>query len=92
MKTYSIAEVGPNHNGSLEIAFKIVNAAKRSGAEIIKHQTHIPDEEMSSEAKKIKPGNSKRNIYNIIEDCSLSAEKEYKLTQYCKKKEPGFTS
>ena len=53
-------EIGINHNGSIETAFKIVDAAKRAGAEIIKHQTHIPDDEMSTEAKKIKPGNSKK--------------------------------
>ena len=76
----------------LNTAFKMVDAAKRAGAKIIKHQTHIPDDEMSEEAKKIKPGNSKRNIYNIIEDCSLSFEKEYKLTQYCKKKKIIFIS
>ena len=39
-KPLIIPEIGINHNGSLEIAFKIVDAAKRSGAEIIKHQTH----------------------------------------------------
>ena len=31
----------------------MVDAAKRAGAEIVKHQTHIPDEEMSLEAKKL---------------------------------------
>ena len=87
-----IPEIGINHNGDLNTAFKMVDAAKRAGAKIIKHQTHISDDEMSEEAKKIKPGNSKRNIYNIIEDCSLSAEKEYKLTQYCKKKKIIFIS
>ena len=87
-----IPEIGINHNGDLNTAFKMVDAAKRAGAKIIKHQTHIPDDEMSEEAKKIKPENSKRNIYNIIEDCSLSFEKEYKLTQYCKKKKIIFIS
>ena len=87
-----IPEIGINHNGDLNTAFKMVDAAKRAGAKIIKHQTHIPNDEMSEEAKKIKPENSKRNIYNIIEDCSLSFEKEYKLTQYCKKKKIIFIS
>ena len=57
-----IPEIGINHNGSLKNAFKIVDAAKRAGAEIIKHQTHIPEDEMSSEAKQIKPGNSNKSI------------------------------
>ena len=54
-KPLIIPEMGINHSGSLEIAFKIVDAAKRAGAEIIKHQTHIPEDEMSLEAKKMNP-------------------------------------
>ena len=53
-KPLIVPEMGINHNGSLEIAFNIVDAAKKSGAEIIKHQTHVPEDEMSIEAKKIK--------------------------------------
>ncbi len=46
-----IPEIGINHNGSLEIAKLMVDAAKRAGAKIIKHQTHIVEDEMSQEAK-----------------------------------------
>ena len=53
-KPLIIPEMGINHGGSLEVAFKIVDEAKNCGAEIIKHQTILPDEDMSSEAKKIK--------------------------------------
>ena len=67
-----IPEIGINHSGILENAFKIVDSAKRAGAKIIKHQTHIPDDEMSLEAKKISPGNSKKNIYEIIKRNNLS--------------------
>ena len=47
-----IAEIGINHNGNLDHAISIADSAIKSGAEVIKHQTHIPDEEMSIEAKK----------------------------------------
>ena len=47
-----IFELGINHNGSLKLAKKIVDDAIKAGAEIIKHQTHIPEDEMSLEAKK----------------------------------------
>ena len=67
-----IAEIGINHNGNLDQAIAIADSAIRSGAEILKHQTHIPDEEMSLEAKKTIPGNSKFSIYKIIKDCALS--------------------
>ena len=50
-----IAEIGINHNGSIEKAIKIADSAIKSGARIIKHQTHIAEDEMSLEAKKITP-------------------------------------
>ena len=50
-KPLVIAEIGINHNGSLKVAKEMVDAAYESGAEIIKHQTHVVDDEMSSEAK-----------------------------------------
>jgi len=81
-----VAEIGINHFGSLSLAKSIVNEAKKSGAEAVKVQIHIPDEEMSIEAKKIKPGNSKKNIYKIIKENSLSLEDEKKLKKYIEKK------
>jgi len=81
-----IPEIGINHNGNLELAFKIVDAAKRAGAEIVKHQTHVVEDEMSEEAKRIKPGNSNKNIFSIIKNSSISAEDEYKLFKYVEKK------
>ena len=61
-----IAEIGINHNGSLDTAIAIAESAVKSGAEVIKHQTHIVDDEMINEAKKIIPGNSSKSIYEII--------------------------
>ena len=61
-----IAEIGINHGGNINIAKKMVDSALRAGVEIIKHQTHIVDDEMSPEAKKVKPGNSDKSIYEIM--------------------------
>jgi len=66
-KPLVIFELGINHNGSLELAKKIVDAAIKAGAEIIKHQTHIAEDEMSLEAKKIIPMNANKNIFDLIE-------------------------
>lgn len=87
-----ICEIGINHNGNLKTAKKMVDAAKKAGAKIIKHQTHIPDEEMSFESKKIKPGNSKSNIYSIIKQCSLNEKDEFELKKYTEKKGLFFLS
>ena len=77
-----IAEIGINHGGSLSEAKKIVDAAAKVGVEVVKHQTHIAGEEMSSLAKTVIPGNSKDSIYSIIEDCSLSESDEFALQEY----------
>tara|TARA_A100001388_G_scaffold276129_1_gene263069 strand:- start:2733 stop:3776 length:1044 start_codon:yes stop_codon:yes gene_type:complete len=91
-KPLIIAELGINHNGSLKLAKKIVDVAKKCGAEIIKHQTHIADEEMSEEAKSIIPVHTKKNIFDIIKNSSLSFEQEKKLKQYIEKKKMIFLS
>ncbi len=87
-----IAEIGINHNGSLTLAKKIVDSAKKAGAEIIKHQTHIPEEEMSSQAKKLIPVHTNKSIYEIIKNCSLSESEEILLKKYVEKKGLIFIS
>lgn len=81
-----IAEMGINHEGSLETAFKMVDAAYEAGAEVIKHQTHIVDDEMSKEAKNVIPGNADVSIYEIMKRCALNEEDEIKLKQYVEDK------
>ncbi len=87
-----IAEIGINHEGSLKTAFEMVDAAKEAGAEIIKHQTHIVQDEMSVDAKKVIPGNADVSIYEIMERCALSEEDEIKLQQYVESKGMIFIS
>jgi len=77
-----IAEIGINHEGSLRIAKQMVDAAKRAGAEIVKHQTHIVADEMSGAAKKVIPGNASVSIYEIMERCSLNEKDELELKNY----------
>lgn len=87
-----ICEIGINHGGSLKEAKLLVDSAIANGAEIIKHQTHIVEDEMSTEAKSITPGNSKENIFDIMNNCALTAEEEYELMQYTLKKGAIFIS
>lgn len=87
-----IVEIGINHEGSLKTAFEMVDAAWKSGAEIIKHQTHIVEDEMSKEAKKVIPGNASVSIYEIMERCALNEEDEIKLKEYVESKGMIFLS
>lgn len=77
-----IAEIGINHEGSLAVAKQLVKAAKRSGAEVVKHQTHIVDDEMSGAAKKVIPGNATVSIYDIMKRCALNKKDEQALKDY----------
>jgi len=87
-----IPEMGINHEGSLEVAKLIVDAAARAGARIIKHQTHIVEDEMSHAAKKVIPGNTDVSIYEVMERCALNEEEEYELKQYVEEKGMVFLS
>ena len=87
-----IAEIGINHNGSVDNAISIADAAISSGAEIIKHQTHLIEDEMVNEAKRIIPGNSKKSIYSIMSKCALNENDEKKLMKYVFQKKRIFIS
>ena len=87
-----IAEIGINHNGSLDLAVHLADEAINSGAEMIKHQTHIVSDEMTEKAKKIKPGNSDESIFKIMDSCALDEKDEKKLINYIIKKKKIFIS
>jgi len=87
-----IAEIGINHEGSLKTAFELVDAAVSAGAEVIKHQTHVVEDEMSSAAKEVIPGNAEESIYEIMERCALSEEDEKSLKEYIESKGAIFIS
>ncbi len=77
-----IAELGINHNGDLSVAKEMVDAAHRSGTKVIKHQTHVVEDEMSKEAKRVIPGNADISIYEIMQKAALSYEEEVELKRY----------
>ena len=77
-----IPEIGINHNGSLETAKEMVLSAHRAGARLIKHQTHIVEDEMSAEARKVIPGNADISIYEVMAQSALSEEEEQELKDY----------
>jgi N-acetylneuraminate synthase len=87
-----IAEIGINHEGSLQIAKEMVDAAHRAGVEVVKHQTHIVEDEMSGAAKKVIPGNANVSIYEIMERCSLNEADELELKKYVESKGMIFIS
>ena len=88
---FIIAESGINHNGSLKIAKKMVDAAKKTGVDCIKFQTHIAEEEMIKTS--ITPGKiSKKTLWNIIKESELSENDEIKLKKYCDKQKILFLS
>lgn len=91
-KPIVIAEIGINHEGNIDIAKKMVDAAYNVGAEIIKHQTHVVTDEMSKEAKNVIPGNTDVSIYEVMERCALNEADERELKSYVESKGMIFLS
>ena len=79
---FLIAEAGINHNGSLKKAFKLVDEAKKAGANAIKFQTYITEKRV----KKTSP------IYSILKKCELSFDEFSKIKKYADRKKIIFFS
>ena len=77
-----IAEIGINHGGSLEVAKSMVTAAHLAGCEMVKHQTHFVDDEMTDEAKSIFPPNADKSIWHVMQECALGKDDEIALKKH----------
>jgi len=77
-----IAEIGINHGGDLAVAKGMVRLAAAAGCEMVKHQTHILEDEMTEEAKQIFPPNADVSIWEVMERCALSLDEEAELKRY----------
>lgn len=77
-----IAEIGINHGGDLAVAKEMVRRAAAAGCEMVKHQTHIIEDEMTEEAKAIFPPNADVSIWDVMASCALTLEDEAELKRY----------
>jgi len=91
---FVIAEAGVNHNNDLAIAYKMVDSAKKSGANAIKFQTFVTDKIQLKDS--VKPNYQKKirnsNYYEIIKSLEPNFEDQKKISKYCKQKEIIFLS
>lgn len=79
---FVIAEVGINHEGNMIKAKRMVLDAHKSGAECVKFQAHIIEDEMAPIAKGVIPGHTKESIWDIMSRCALSEEQDMELKKY----------
>lgn len=85
--TLIIAEAGVNHNGSDELAFSLVDAAYKAGADIVKFQTfkakNLVTEEAQQAEYQITNSGQKESQYSMLKRLELSYESHHKLVKYC---------
>ena len=95
-KTLVIAEAGVNHNGSLDMAQELIEAAADVGANIVKFQTFTADAIVSKEAEKAEyqkeTTSTKESQYEMIKKLELDKEAHLELMAYCKQKGIEFLS
>lgn len=90
MHTIIIAEAGVNHNGSIELAKKLIEAAANAGADFVKYQTYKTEKTISKLAKKAEY--QQRNFndgddsqYAMLKKLELSETMHNELIAHCKK-------
>lgn len=96
-KVIIIAEAGVNHNGSLENAFKLVDAAVDAGVDYVKFQTFKADKLVSKSAKKAdyqiqNTGDNQDSQLDMLKKLELSHADHEKLIAYCHSKHIQFFS
>ncbi len=95
-KTFIIAEAGVNHNGKLELAYKLIDTAAEAGADAVKFQTFKAEAVVSKSAPKadyqVETTKNTESQYEMIKNLELDFETHKKLILYCKKKNIKFLS
>lgn len=96
-KVIIIAEAGVNHNGDIQVAKKLIDAAVDAGVDYVKFQTFKADSLVSKSAKKaeyqsvnLNDGNDSQ--YAMLKNLELSHENHLELIDYCSKKNIQFFS
>ena len=96
MSVYIIAEAGVNHNGSLEIARKLIDVAKECGADAVKFQTFKAGESTGIRADKVayQKNNEKtqESQFDMLKNLELSFDDFRRLKEYCTTKNIDFIS
>ena len=77
-----IVEIGINHGGDFALAKKMIEDAHQAGAECVKFQCHVVEDEMSAVAKRIVPGHAKESIWDIMNKCAFSEAQDRELKAY----------
>lgn len=85
-----VAEIGINHEGSMEKALQMVDDAAAVGCECVKFQSHVIDDEMIP--NNVIPGNAKESIWDIMSRCAFDELQEATLKQYVESKGMIFIS
>lgn len=94
-RVFIIAEAGVNHNGSLEIAKKLIDAAVDSGADAVKFQTFCAKNLVTKSAAtaRYQHSNTKScSQHELLEKLELTLEEHQILFNYCNKAEIQFLS
>ena len=91
---FIIAEAGVNHNGSLELAYKLVDAAKEADADCVKFQTYITENDtaVNCEKAEYQKTEQQESQYELLKKLELSFDDFRKIQEYCKKKGIMFLS
>ena len=81
-KPFFVAEAGINYDGNFKKCFKLIDAAKKAGADAIKFQSHLAEHEMLDTNVTL-AHSSKETVFQLMKKCELSESQHRKLKKYC---------
>lgn len=95
-KTFIIAEAGDNHNGSMELAYRLIDEAAAAGADCVKFQTFVTEEVISKRAEKAEyqkeTTGDGESQFEMVKKLELSFEEFRNLKAYADQKKILFLS
>ncbi len=95
-RIFIIAEAGVNHNGDMNIAKKLIDAASEAGADAVKFQTFKAENLVCKNAKKaayqLETTDKSESQYDMLRKLELTREQHIELIEYCKTRHIMFLS
>ncbi|SFV59562.1 N-acetylneuraminate synthase [hydrothermal vent metagenome] len=97
MSVFIIAEAGVNHNGSIELAKKLIDVASEAGADAVKFQTFkakhlVSKNALKAEYQKENMNSADDSQFNMLKKLELDTDTHKELIAYCKDKDIIFLS
>src|SRR3989344_3403831 len=95
-KPYVVAEIGVNHNGRLDLALKLIDAAAKAGADAVKFQTFRAEQVTTAKTKmaayQVRNSGRRQSLLTMIKKLELNERDYPAIIKRCRQRQVTFLS